>query len=151
MILILAGVVLFSACFSIGSAFFFMRRYSTEVQATIKPQFDEVKTLVSDVQALLDEAGPQIKRSQSIIAQHGVQPRQIKTAERYMAEDVIEKYPEAKAILGMISPRTAEYFEENPDILLEMAERWGPRLKILMGEAGESGGVRRPHPFLREE
>lgn len=132
-------IELIVACFvtaavSIGAAFLFMRKYSRELEATMKPQLAAVETALRDAEALMAQAAPQIKRSQSIIAQHGVQPRQIKTAEKYLAEDIIEQYPEAKMLLGTISPRTAEYFTENPDILLQMAERWGPKLKLLIGE-----------------
>lgn len=123
-----------TAAVSIGSSFLFMRRYSRELKETIDPQISAVKEALEASSALMEQAAPQIKRSQSIIAQHGVQPRQIKTAEKYLAEDILESYPELKMIASTISPRTAEYFDENPDIFLQMAERWGPKLKLLFGD-----------------
>lgn len=131
--LIVAGAVA-SSIVSIGSALLLMRRYSKEVEATVKPQLLAVETALRASEALMEQAMPQIKRSQSIIAQHGVEPRQVKTAERYLSEDIMEHYPELKMIASTISPRTAEYFDDNPDVFLQMAERWGPKLKLLFGE-----------------
>jgi len=134
MIELIVGGIIASSIVSIGASFLLMRKYSRELEATIKPQLSSVKTALDESAALWEHAAPQIKRSQSIISQHQVEPKQIKTAQKYLAEDIIEQYPEAKMLLGTISPRTAEYFEDNPDILLQMVERWGPKVKLLLGD-----------------
>ncbi len=116
-----------------------MRRYSSELQITIEPQLDAMKELALEVQAALDHAKPQIARTQSIIAQHGTTPRQIKAGERMIAKDLVDQYPEIEALVGAISPRTQEYFTENPDILLEIVTRWGPKIGAILGEKGIEG------------
>ncbi len=128
-----------STMISIGVAFLFMRRYSSEVQATIEPQLDAVKELVFEVQGALDAAKPQIARSQSIIAQHGTTPRQVKAAEKMIAQDLVDQYPEIQALVGAISPPTEKYFTENPDILLEVLSRWGPKIQAILGDKGVEG------------
>ncbi|MBA7539867.1 hypothetical protein ES705_32152 [subsurface metagenome] len=134
-------VVSFIASISISilAAFLFMRRYSAEIQATIKPQLEDMKELVFDVQGALDHAKPQIARSQSIIAQHGTTPRQVKAGEKMIAQDIMEQYPEVQAVLGAVSPRTLEYFTDNPDILMEIIARWGPKIGVILGTSGVEG------------
>ncbi|GAH29182.1 unnamed protein product [marine sediment metagenome] len=128
-----------STCISVLAAFLLMRRYSGELQTAIEPQLESMKELVFEVQGALDHAKPQIARTQSIIAQHGTTPRQIKTAERMVAKDLVDQYPEIEALVGAISPRTQEYFTENPDILLEIVSRWGPKIAAILGEKGLEG------------
>ncbi|MBA7539668.1 hypothetical protein ES705_31948 [subsurface metagenome] len=63
----------------------------------------------------------------------------MKAGEKMIAQDIIEQYPEVQAVLGAVSPRTLEYFTDNPDILMEIIARWGPKIGAILGTEGVEG------------
>lgn len=124
--------VLVSTSISVAISIYFFRNYSKLLGQTLKVKFDEVN-------AELERVKPIIAKAYGILGSMGTTPRQVKAAERMISQDIVGQYPEIKALLGAISPRTEAYLTENPDILMEIIARWGPKAQAILGEKGIKG------------
>jgi len=115
------------------------------------------KSLREHVDNELEPLITKVNRAFGMKSEASTQVRQLKTAERYIAQDLLEAQdPLIKAGLELISPRTKEYIEKNPDLLLQLI----PRIQALMQMDGFNpaelispggSGTPKKHPFGFDE
>ncbi|GAJ21462.1 unnamed protein product [marine sediment metagenome] len=116
---------------------------------------EEVKELILQETEPLKNA---VSRSMGFKSEQAVTSRQIKTAEKYIAQDILDQQdPLIKAGLEFLSPRTTEYLEKNPDLIMQILPRLQALSQVeggfnpldLLSRGGNSNT--RPHPFRTEE
>lgn len=130
---------------------------------TVPNMIDEgLKEIGSEVrELLLQETEPlknAVSRSMGFKSEQAATARQVKTAEKYIVQDILEQQdPLIQAGLEFLSPRTKEYLEKNPNLVMQIL----PRIQALSQVEGgfnplelfSKDGVsrQRPHPFKTEE
>lgn len=122
-----SGVV--SAGISVLVSFLLMRKYSKALGGLLQ-------TYVGGIEEEINEIRPTISKAYGILANMGTTPKQLKTAEKYIAQDIVETNTNLRMALGVletVSPRGAEYLRENPDILPEIIEKWWPKIQAITG------------------
>lgn len=134
----LSGIV--SAGISVLVSFLLMRKYS-------KSLGELLQTYIGGVEAEIEKVRPTISKAYGILAAQGVEPRQLKAAEKMIAGDILESNTDVKVALGIletVSPRGAEYLRENPELLPEILARWWPKIQALTGAENLSDLVKLP-------
>ena len=77
-----------------------------------------------------DEA---IKKGMSAMGVKSGDVRAVKSMEKKVARDIWDNLPEIKGILGMLSQDTLDQIEENPEIAVQLIERYKPLIDKLFG------------------
>lgn len=126
-----------------------------ELSGSMEPMVQDLaKTIGEGLRVHVDtELAPLKVRGSQIMGNLGAMgnmAKQVKTAERYIAQDLVNMQdPVIVAALELLSPRTKEYLEKNPDLIMQLL----PRLKALQ-ESGDPLGFLKPggpghkkHPY----
>jgi len=110
------------------------------------------------IDAELEPLQKNVNKAFGMRAAIGTEARQLKTAEKYVVQDVMAaQSPEIMAALEFLSPRTKEYLEKNPELVMKLL----PRLQALQSIEGfepldlfkppGTGSDNRKHPFGNRE
>ena len=114
--------------------------------------------LRTHIDAELEPLQKNVNKAFGMRAAIGTEARQLKTAEKYVVQDVMAaQSPEIMAALEFLSPRTKEYLEKNPELVMKLL----PRLQALQSIEGfepldlfkppGTGSDNRKHPFGNRE
>ncbi len=138
-------MVVISLIVSVVTSFFLMRHYSKTLEGVLGDRIGEFEVGFNEFAAEFEKTKPTISKAYGLLSSQNITPRQVKVGEKMIAKDIMEQYPEVQAVLGAVSPRTMEYFTDNPDILMEIISRWGPKIQAILGEGyvepGSLGGL----------
>jgi len=133
--------VVSSLSVTLGVSILYSRTVFSRARAVIDEKGEELTESISNWDGVLEKFQPTISRAMGVLGSASASAAQTKAAEGYIAEDIIEAYPEVKGLLGLLSPRTVQYFEENPETLIQLATRWGPKLQVLYERYGGFDGL----------
>ena len=87
------------------------------------------------VNAELEPLIKKVNKAFGLRGEQGAAAKKLKTAEKYLVQDVLDaKNPVLMAALEAVSPRTKEYLEENPELVMQLL----PRLEALQSIDGFS-------------
>lgn len=87
------------------------------------------------VDAELEPLIKKVNKAFGLRGEQGAAAKKLKTAEKYLVQDVLDaENPMVMAALEAVSPRTKEYLEENPELVMQLI----PRLKALQSIDGFS-------------
>ncbi|GAI37100.1 unnamed protein product [marine sediment metagenome] len=144
------------ACFaSVLSCFVLYKYRKYEETLTL-----ELQDLAAATQStFLEEIAPLknlVNQSMGRMSAQGHEATQLKTAEKYISEDILEAQdPMIIAALEILSPRTKDYLDENPGVIMKLIPRFqalmatGDPLGFLKPDGGSTHG--RLHPFRGKE
>ena len=109
------------------------------------------------VDAELEPLIKKVNKAFGLRGEQGAAAKKLKTAEKYLVQDVLDaENPMVMAALEAVSPRTKEYLEENPELVMQLL----PRLKALQSIDGfnpldifspGSSTTSKKHPFGNRE
>ena len=99
-----------------------------------------------------------VNKAFGLRGKQGAAANKLKAAEKYLVQDVLDaKNPMIMAALEAVSPRTKEYLEQNPELVMQLI----PRLQALQSIEGfspldlfkppGSSGSSKKHPFGNRE
>ncbi|GAI64184.1 unnamed protein product, partial [marine sediment metagenome] len=143
------------SCFALVLSCFVLYKYR-KYEETLSLELQELAKNTQNT--FLEEIAPLknlVNQSMGRMSAQGHEAKQLKTAEKYISEDILEAQdPMIIAALEILSPRTKDYLDENPDLIMKLIPRFqalqatGDPLGFLKPD-GNHGG--RPHPFRGKE
>lgn len=99
------------------------------------------RVYINQIQPLVDQAEANqasieaaVKKAMTAMGAKSVEVRQDKALEKMISADLLEQFPEVEMILGLVSPKTAEALQENPEQALRIIERYKDFIPLLSGK-----------------
>ena len=98
-----------------------------------------IQPLLENAEEVFKNADKVIKTGMSAMGTKSGIVRGDKAMEKAVAGDILaSKMPEIKAFLELASPDTLEMFEENPDGLLKIVQKYGHYIGLSLDGAGST-------------
>ena len=91
------------------------------------------KSVIPLLEEKFKDADLAVKKGLSAMGQKSGDVRAAKSMEKKISRDIWDNLPEIKGILGMLSQDTLDQIEENPEVAIQLIERYKPLIDKLFG------------------